>query len=624
MIDTDKYKDFISRKERRKRLSQCLQWAVLLLICAAAAVTLLTLKDYVPYQKSSEPLNNDKGFVALSYFGVSRNGDQILIGQERLAEHLAALQKQGYVTITQQDIADYYNDGKNLPDKSLFLMFEDGRRDTAIFAQKILEHLNYKATVFNYAEKFELNDTKFLMPAEITELENSTYWETGTNGYRLAFINVFDRYDNYIGQLDPLRYAEIAPYLGRRYNHYLMDYIRDADGMPKESYQLMRSRINYDYEKMRDVYLDSIGKVPGAYVLMHANTGAFGNNMQVSAVNEWWIKNLFLMNFNREGFSLNDRRSSIYDLTRMQPQAYWYTNHVLMRLKYDINEDVDFINGNQQKYDEWTVEKGAAEFKGQKIVLTSLPKEEGLIRLNGSDKFQNFKLSVKLTGNKFGQQRIYLRADRDLSQYVSVAVNNNILMIDEKVGAKSRNIFWLNLDKLDGKMPSSIPEDKKAAEAKTLETFLRYADSVEKAKLYKESLAVKEAEPAQSVAEGAAEYIPDIPVGAKGNRKLEINLYGNILSVKVDDKAAVTELPLALNESGNISLAAAWGGFGWSQRNLADDVYDGVFEDMAVTYPVPDGKEHVLFESRLTGWEGFCYRAEQYWQKIIDWFIKYL
>lgn len=617
-------KAFIARKERRKRIGVLLQWAVLAALGFFIILSLLTLGKYVPYQSAGVPIQADRGFTALSYFGVSRNGDSVLIGQERLAEHLQALQQQGYVTITQQDIAAYYKGERDLPPKALFLMFEDGRRDTAIFTQKILESLNYKATVFSYAEKLERNDTKFLYAKELEELEDSTYWELGTNGYRLAFINVFDRYDTYIGQLDPLLYAEIAPYLGRRYNHYLMDYIRDADGIPLESYQFMRSRIDYDYERLRELYIKAFDRIPQAYVLMHANTGAFGNNMQVSAINERWIKELFAMNFNREGFSQNDRRSSLYDLTRMQPQSYWYTNHLLMRLKYDGRNDIAFVNGSAEKYAAWTLKKGAAEFKEEKIVLTSLPQEEGLLWLNGSDAFDDICLRIKLLGNQFGQQKIYLRAAEDLSRYLSVAVKNNILLVDEYNGTAVKNIFWLDLAKFDGKTPVSIPEDQKAAAVSTTAAFLRYADSVNTAKYYREQLALKEAQPAQSVAEGAAAYVPDIPIHAAGSRQLEIKLVGNALSVDIDGRPAITELAVEQNKPGGVYLSAAWGGLGWSQRNLADDVYDGVFDELVITAPSVEGGEAVLFDSRLKGWEGFCYKVGLYWRQLLDWFIEYL
>ena len=28
-------------------------------------------------------------------------------------------------------------------------------------------------------------------------LNQTSYWETGSNGYRLSYINVFDRFENY-------------------------------------------------------------------------------------------------------------------------------------------------------------------------------------------------------------------------------------------------------------------------------------------------------------------------------------------------------------------------------------------------------------------------------------------
>lgn len=72
---------------------------------------------------------------------------------------------------------------------------------------------------------------------------------------------------------------------------------------------------------------------------------------------------------------LNDRQSSIYDLTRMQPQAYWYPNHLLMRIKYDINEDIVFNRGDETRYSLWNVLEGAAELQPEKIILTSLPEK---------------------------------------------------------------------------------------------------------------------------------------------------------------------------------------------------------------------------------------------------------
>ena len=345
---------FTKKKNRRKFLRVIFEFIILLGLGWLLAMALFTFKHYVPYEERKDvPVSDDRGFVALSYFGVARTGTDTLIAKDRLEEHLAALKLNGYETITQKNIEEYYAQGRALPERALFLTFEDGRRDTAIFTQKILEELNYKGTALTYAEKFELKDTKFLMPRELKDLESNSFWELGTNGYRLAFINCFDRYGNYLGELTPLKHVLVAPYMSRKYNHYLMDYLRDEKDFPKESYDMMQDRISFDYEKLRDVYTKELGYVPGAYILMHSNTGAFGNNREVSAVNEKWITELFKMNFNREGYSWNNRESNIYDLTRMQPQSYWYANHVLMRIKHDQEQPIKFVRGKLDEAAKW-------------------------------------------------------------------------------------------------------------------------------------------------------------------------------------------------------------------------------------------------------------------------------
>lgn len=613
---------FTERKDRRKIVSVVLQLMVIITVAVIAMFTLTTVKTYQPYTEQTAKFSGDRGFIALSYFGVERVGQQDIIGAGRLLEHLQALKNLGYVTITQQDLVDYYQAGKELPEKSLFLMFEDGRRDTAVFSQKILENLNFKATILSYPEKFANKDPKFLIPEELKDMERTTYWETGTNGYRLAFINVFDRYDNYLGELDQLEQAGVAPFLGRRYNHYVMDYIRDEYGIPKESHARMKERISHDYEALRDSYIKTIGYVPATYILMHANTGAFGNNDKASAVNEYWIKNLFKMNFNREGFAFNQRNSSIYDLTRMQPQPYWYTNHLLMRIQYDSNQDLDFVQGNLRQQENWETLTGALEIQNDTMILTSLPQKTGLARLKNRNDFGDIQVSVRLRGNKVGLQRMYFRADESLNRFVSIYILNNVLYVTEKNNGAEKKLFTLDLDQHAGKKRLSVPEDKKAAEVSELETFRQYAAAPEKAKMYEEQLRAKEQETAPTVADGAAEYIPEISLHTPDDRKLLLALKGDRLRITVDDKEAVDDLPVADTAAGTVFLESAWGGYGQNQPNLVDDVYDGVFEKMVITENTGADRERILFDSSLEGLGAVRFKLNRIWEAILSFFVR--
>lgn len=404
-----------TKKDKKKFFRGIIQGIILIFLAWIILNTIFNFQKYTHFE-DKDVSEEDKGFIALSYIAVDRDEKENIISSERLDEHFSALKKNGYTTIKQDDIEKYYNKDKNLPEKSMFLMFEDGRRDTAIFAGALLEKYNFIGTILSYGDRLNKKDLKFLGTKDFKSLEKSSFWELGTNGYRLSYINVYDRYDNFLGELSYLEYAALSDFFKRKYNHYLMDFIRDEDRVPKESYEEMQKRISRDYELMDKVYKEELGKLPSMYAIMHANTGAFGTNKKASDINEEHIKKLFTINFNREGYSLNNRESSIYELTRMQAQAYWYPNHLLMRIKDDTKEDVEFVYGDLKKKKDWNILNGVAEYKESSIVLTSEPGGKGLIRLKPSKEYKNYRLSTRITGNKLGNQSIYLRADEDLNK----------------------------------------------------------------------------------------------------------------------------------------------------------------------------------------------------------------
>ncbi|MGN1151687.1 MAG: glycoside hydrolase [Lachnospiraceae bacterium] len=566
-------KDPVRRKNRKKVVRSIAEGILLIGLLVLIICAVHTFDSYEPYEETWVEMATDEedtGFIALSYFGVDRNETKNLISTERLQEHMDALSASGYVTITQQDILDYYKEGKKLPKKSLFLMFEDGRRDTAIFAQKVTEKYNYISTILTYAQKFETGDSKFLMPDDLEELKNGTFCELGTNGYRLEYINVYDRYDRFLGNLNTLEYAHVQPYLGRKYNHYLMDYIRDEYEIPRESYEQMKARIDYDYDEMERIYTEELGDMPGLYVLMHSNTGMFGENEKVSAVNQARIYELFTMNFNREGYALNTQESSLYDLTRMQPQSYWHANHLLMRILDDTDQEMTWVDGDIKRKSNWDELDGKAEFQDNEIYLTCEPESVGTLRLRGSEEYQDVIINTRLTGNKLGIQSVYVRADENHEHGICVKIENNELYIlDGK-----KQIYRKNLDKLTQVEPVSVEE-------------------------------------------GAAE----INLNDPADRQLSVSVKGNLLTVSVDGYIALQDEKISTTDAGYIFIQSGWGGEAYSQRNLTDDVYDGVFVDFEVTENRGTDKETVLYDNKLHGLEWLADESGRIWDRIANWFI---
>lgn len=613
--------EFTKKKNRTKKLRAVLEILVVLGLLYLVWETFFHQKTYEPFTEDEVSATTDTGFIALSYFGVDRIGDtSTLIGEKQLREHLQALKDEGYVTITHEDIENYYERGTPLPDKSMYLMFEDGRRDTAIFADTILEDLNFKGVMMSYPEKFDHEDPKFLRPDDLKSLTDSTFWELGTNGYRLEYINVYDRYHNFIGELDPLTYNMMRAYLGRDYNHYLMDYIRDKDRIPVETLDHMKRRVGYDYSRLRELYQNGIGYVPPVYVLMHSNTGKFGNALSVSRENEKWIRELFTINFNREGYSFNKRDSSLYDLTRMQPQPYWPVNHLLMRIKYDTHQDVTFKKGDARMA-EWNILKGAAQYKEESIIVTSLPEGEGLLRLKNRSSYNDVTIKVRLEGNTFGGQKVLFRGNKDLTSYLAAGIEQGKLVLTMKKDGKEEKLFEERLSVLDGIEPVSIEEDKKNVREGVLSALTRYASTTGKAKAYVARLEATKDQKATSVKEGDEEYIATESFHSRLDRELEVRAKGHMVSLFLDGKQ-VADVRVESMEGKEIGLWAGWDSNAWSQRNLADDVYDGVFERLIITTPL-GSSDSPIYSTELTGMDKWKFDANQKWEAVLGWFLNH-
>lgn len=547
------------KKDRHKRIRSIFEGIVLIVLLILILKALFSFSEYKPYDIAKVSDDCGDGFIAVSYFGVDRDGTDTLISTDRLNKHLKALTDNGYVTITQKDIVDYYTEGKKLPKKALFLIFEDGRTDTAIFSQKITEKYNLKSTILTYSDRFEKEDPKFLQPDDLKKLEKSTYWELGTNGYRLEYINTFDKNKNFLGRMTSLEFSKKSDEIRRDYNHYLMDFIRDEDNVPVESYDEMKNRIDYDYETSSKIYKDNFGKNPDLYILMHSNTGQFATNKRASKINEKWIKELYKMNFNREGYSLNTLDSSIYDLTRIQPQAYWPTNHLLMRIQDDTNKDMKFVIGDEKKSLNYKEIKGKAEFKDDTVTITSEPKSNGLFKILNSDDFKDMDFAIKLQGNVIGRQCIYLRSDDDQTNSISVELSNNVISVIDSEDNNKKVLFTqeLNTDK------------------------------------------------------------DEFDIKDPGDRLVHVKLINNKLSLDVDNVNLAENLEVDNNDSGAVYLEAEWKDYGYSQRNLADDVYDGVFKEI----DIKDFNGNELYSNVLKGREKLIYMTKNCFDHIVNWFI---
>ncbi|ANY71978.1 polysaccharide deacetylase [Paenibacillus ihbetae] len=573
----------VKRKNRRKVIKVIGQ---IILLAVAAVVLINAVFDLQTYQEPDKSKwRQDEGFIALSYFGVGRSGTSKLVSQDQLDAQLKALYDQGYETISQQDVIDYYEKGAPLPDKALFLSFEDGRNDSALFAQPILEKYNFKATFLSYADKMGNSERKFLQPKDMLKMTRTGYWELGTNGYRLTYINIFDEDGRYMGVKDEKDLTDKSNV--EYYNHYLMDFIRDENMIPIEDRAEMEARIGADYAAMRDVYSNKLGYVPGAYMIMHANALGEGMNELVDKANTEQIRQTFKMNFSREGTAMNDKQGDLYNLTRVQPAPYWSTNHLSMKLRKDSGQDMTFVTGDDKEAARWAVEGGAAEFDGSRIIVTSPPSGEGRIRLR-QDPGADMTVTANLLGNVVGRQSIYVRVDEKGDSFLRLVLENNVLRVEQKApGQEPKELF-----------EQTLPDVQWGEED------LRF----DKASVYTK----------EQTLSGDRDDDEEYPINILGNRKLELTAIGDTLKISVDGQVILGGQPVdSAIRGGGVALGSMY-----HEQNQKDDIYDGIFENVTVSAIDPNGGKDVRYTNKPSGLEGAVWRVRRTFDTAVNWAVE--
>ncbi|MFF2178083.1 polysaccharide deacetylase family protein [Lysinibacillus sp. NPDC058147] len=572
-----------SAKKNRRKIIRSIVQMIIVIFLAVLLIRIVFLTD--KREEETVPLVNKDGFIALSYFGVSRGDSPKYVSKESLRKQLELLESQGYKTITQQDILDFYQKNKTLPEKALYLSFEDGRTDSSIFAQNIMEDLNYKATMFTYANKMDTRDNKFLKPKDLLLMKKSGFWELGSNGYRLTYINMYNDKGQSLGVIDENNAPNKTTI--EYYNHYLMDFIRNQYMIPSETRQEMEKRVQKDYKLMHDIYKEELGEVPRAYAIMHANS--LYNNMDslVESANNKEIKDIFKMHFNLELGAYNDADADLYNLSRLQVSPYWSTNHVMMKISQASKQKVEYEVGDHQQAKEWSVMNGAAEFQNNEITITSAPSSEGRILLKETLPEQ-YNINFAFKGNVVGQQSIYLNYDEKNNSYIRVALIDNEIVVSEKSPESSV------VEK--GHFPLNEIKWNKEEYAFNKATVYDYQDTQEGSRIDEE------------------EY----PRNLTKTRVFNISVNKDKIKIDVDKVLSKTIQVNPDIQGSQIGFGALFSKKETSHEQYADDIYDTFIEDILIT----DVNDHTLFTNQYTNFDKVKYKTMTLFNNVVDFFIE--
>jgi peptidoglycan/xylan/chitin deacetylase (PgdA/CDA1 family) len=180
----------------RLNVRKILLWAA---VGAAALLFALSFKNVyekVQYASASTGVKEGVFLPIIMYHGIHQTRSDIgpyIVSVDTLESDLNYLKQNGYTAVLMQDLVDYINVGKALPQKPVMLTFDDGQYNNLFYAAPLLEKYSMKA-IFSVVGTFTETASKtsdhsaaysYLTWDEISQLAKLPYVEIGNHTYAM-------------------------------------------------------------------------------------------------------------------------------------------------------------------------------------------------------------------------------------------------------------------------------------------------------------------------------------------------------------------------------------------------------------------------------------------------------
>lgn len=118
---------------------------------------------------------HSSGIPVLNYHLITENKINALsITPQEFDEQMAYLYKNGYTTISPDQLLDYVQNNKELPDNPILITFDDGYRDAYTEAYPILKKYNFIATIFLITD-YVGNSERYLTWDQVKEMDKNGF-----------------------------------------------------------------------------------------------------------------------------------------------------------------------------------------------------------------------------------------------------------------------------------------------------------------------------------------------------------------------------------------------------------------------------------------------------------------
>lgn len=310
--------------------------------------------QYLAHEKKMDTAHigkavSDPILLVLSYGHIKKSTDEQFVTQAQLEDHLNAIQAQGFVPVSIEQVKDFYIDSAPLPEKSVLLLFEHGFLATYENVDPVLRAMRWRATMAVSTQRIQERNTTFLYWDRLQRMLNSGLWDIASAGH----VGHESTRINRAGE-------QGSALLHRRWLADQEKYENDAQ---------LSTRIHHDYSQSKDLLEEKLsGLSIQAYVSPYGDISRLSKDYHILKANEEALQTSYSLGFVDDEFGINDRHTHPYQLNRLRISPGWsgqkLEQYIIALLKNPI------ISGQTDVVaKDWVVGVGKADQQGEKILL---------------------------------------------------------------------------------------------------------------------------------------------------------------------------------------------------------------------------------------------------------------
>jgi peptidoglycan/xylan/chitin deacetylase (PgdA/CDA1 family) len=321
-------------------------------LVASASSSIFLASDYwlhrrvIPEARELPGVVPDPKILVLAFDRIVSEPAPNKITGDELRRLLRALESEGFVAVSLETLARFYEKGEPLPDKSLVLTFDHGYLSSYDAADPVLRDLGWPAVLFVMTERQSRRDPFFVYWDRVERMIASGLWEIASHGHN--------------GH-DPIPVDET----GRTGPFFIR-----ARWIPEErrleSWDEFKDRVRRDHDRAKDLLKQRTGREILAYAPPLRDVAGLSAAPEAHQATREIVESAYRLAFFDDRFGVNDRRSDPKRLKRLRVEPGLSPEDLVRRVAFSMGEPAPPETNWALP---WVAGSGEATLEGEDLVV---------------------------------------------------------------------------------------------------------------------------------------------------------------------------------------------------------------------------------------------------------------